>query len=142
MGEGQHRRVESRLFRAHGPSLVALVHPLAQVGESERGQWVQTPEDPTLYRAELPSEPGPARLVSLEYWLPRGDGWNAESQLLLGEQRLDSLPHGMRRLFSTLHLTPRFRWSGEALLRIECPGETPETISFTLRIWERAATAP
>ncbi len=47
--------VKPRLFRAWGPTLVALIHPWKPLGESA-GSFIRSPEDPLVFVARFPIE--------------------------------------------------------------------------------------
>jgi hypothetical protein len=123
-------------FRARGPALVLVTHPLERVGELEEGHWVLEGLAPPTYGLRLPETRSPDRLVSLDFSLPSHKGARAEARIVTSEADYGTIPYrvGKRRSF---HTTPRLPLGGETRLVLDVPADyvAPEEIPFELRRW-------
>ncbi len=128
--------IRPRLFKAWGPEIVVLVHPLRPSGEPQRGEWVRTAEDRRLYVARLPSQATPARPVSLQFRRPSR---SREAELLVGGETSsvvsfrgpDHKPH---------QITRRFDVTAEVVLRFDVAPKA-DRIAFVLRRWQEVPRA-
>ncbi|MGB5295856.1 MAG: glycosyltransferase family 39 protein [Thermoanaerobaculia bacterium] len=128
--------IRPRLFKAWGPEIVVLVHPLQPSGEPEPGEWVRTAEDRRLYAAQLPSRGTPGGPISLQFRRPsrsrkaelRGEG---EGSSVVDFRGPDHRPH---------QITRRFDATEEVTLRFDVAPKA-DRIAFILRRWQEVQRA-
>jgi hypothetical protein len=127
-------------FRARGPALVLVTHPLERESELEEGHWVLQGLAPPTYGLRLPETQPFGRLVSLDFSLPSHQGTRAEARIVTDEADYRTITYrvGKRRSF---HTTPRFPLGSETRLVLDVPADyvAPEEISFELQRWSAAA---
>jgi hypothetical protein len=124
--------IEPGLFRAWGPALVVLVHPLKPFRTVKPGEWVRSDGDPNLYVGHLPPLGASRGTVSLEFLLP---GTRRSVEVLIDGQPSGTVP--FRAPDYKIHqITPRFRFTPEVLLRLTGAPKA-DRIPFVLRRWRR-----
>lgn len=125
--------VKPRLFESWGPVLIALPHPMRQVGNARSGEWVRAEEDRSLYVARMPVIENPRAILSLEFGLPgRKQAVEIESE----GRRFVSVTFRAPR-DNLYQITPRFRYSKQIEMRLPA-GKMPPRIPFVVRSWRKA----
>ncbi|MGB5889925.1 MAG: glycosyltransferase family 39 protein [Thermoanaerobaculia bacterium] len=123
-------------FRARGPALVLVTHPLEREGELEDGHWVLQGVAPPTYGLRSPKTQSVDRLVSLDFSLPSHNGARAEARIVTDQADFRTIPYrvGKHRSF---HTTPRLPFGSETTLVLDVPADyvAPEEIPFELRRW-------
>jgi hypothetical protein len=123
--------VKPRLFRAWGPTLIALIHPWKPLGESA-GTWIRSPEDPLVFVARFPVENTSRRRFSI---VLRPPARTKVSRLLIGDQPLRYVRfRGPRK--QTPFTTTRFAATPEISLALN-KATRRDQIPFTLRTWRQ-----
>lgn len=123
--------IESRLFHAWGPPLVALIHPWKLVSQQD-GSWTRDPSDPGTFETRLPEPLGDRHRYSIVFTTPRR---SEVAQLTLADQPLGYVAfRGPRRQMPLT--TPRFRPATAIQLEMsKAPGR--DEIPLVLRIWRQ-----
>jgi len=125
-------RLDPKLFKAWGPSLVVIVHPMRSIGKPVAGFWERSEDDRGVFVARIPDRVRRNEIVSLEFGLP---GRRVGVLVEAGEQQMRTItfraPH--HNLFQT---TPRFRLSEPLELRLDKPVAATR-LPFELRRWRR-----
>ena len=128
---GRVHVIRPRPFKAWGPEIVVLIHPLAAGKEAERGVWVRDSEDRRLYLARLDSLANQEGLISLEFRRPprsrKGElRVGSERSAILGFRGPDHKPH---------QITRRFNPAAEVFLRFDGAPKA-DRIPFLVRRWK------
>jgi hypothetical protein len=129
--EGTVHIIRPRPFKAWGPEIVVLIHPLRTGAGPGRGEWVRDPDDRKLFVARLDSLSAPEGPISLEFRRPpqsrkgelRIDG---ERSPILGFRGPDHKPH---------QITRRFNTAPEVFLRFDAAPKA-DRIPFMVRRWK------
>jgi hypothetical protein len=122
--------IEPSMFRAQGPSLVCVLHPLKRGARTLQGAWVRSSEDRHLYRARFHEPIPPRTIVSLEFELPHG---HRMAELQFGERYLFTTTYRPRGR-TVIHATSRFRYTNEIEVRVIGP-RSPQTIPLVVKRW-------
>jgi hypothetical protein len=130
--ESRTIRVEPKLFKAQGPALVALLHPLKPLGKPGQGVWVRSPQDRNQYRAVFPDGQAPIGIVSFEFGVP---GREVDVEVRAGDQNLQSITFRAPRL-NRIQTTPRFRVTPKVTMRLK-KARKANQIPFVVRRWRR-----
>ncbi|MEJ2085361.1 MAG: glycosyltransferase family 39 protein [Acidobacteriota bacterium] len=129
-------RLDPKLFKSWGPSLVAIVHPMRSIGRPVEGFWERTEDDRRVFVARISDRVGRNEIVSLEFGLP---GRRTGVLEVAGERQMSTItfraPH--HNLFQT---TPRFRLSKPLELQLGKPVAATR-LPFELRRWRRVKSA-
>ncbi len=122
--------IEPSPFKAQGPSLICVLHPLKRGAKPVQGAWVQSSEDRQLYRARFPEPIAPRTIVSLEFELPYG---HRVADLGIGDRDLFTTTYRPRGK-TVIHSTSRFRFTDEIEMWITGP-RYPQTIPLVAKRW-------
>ncbi len=130
--EGRVHVIRPHPFKAWGPEIVVLVHPLREEAEPQPGEWVRSPADRRLYVAQLDPQSDLEGPVSLQFRRPSR---SREAELRVGGESSsvvsfrgpDHRPHQMTR---------RFDPSPEVQLRFDVAPKA-DRIAFMLRHWRQ-----
>lgn len=123
-------RIEPRWFRAWGPSLVVLVHPL-ELARTSEGEWIRNVSDRRVYEAELPPTEAPTELISVAFRVRRAK-W---VELSVAGRRQELFPfQGPWR--GQQFITSRFVADTPAQLRLN-RADGPDRIGFVVHHWRQ-----
>jgi hypothetical protein len=131
LSESDIHVIRPRPFKAWGPEVVVLIHPLRPLQEPKPGEWVRTAEDRRLYVAQLDSQEKPEGPISLQFRRPPRSR-HAElsvdgiSSSVVSFRGSDFKPH---------QVTRRFDASAEVFLRFDAAPKA-DRIAFVLRRWQ------
>ncbi|MGB5162231.1 MAG: glycosyltransferase family 39 protein [Thermoanaerobaculia bacterium] len=134
--EGAIHVIRPRLFKAWGPEVVVLIHPLRPSAEPQSGAWVRSLEDRRLYVAQLRSQGIPGGPISLQFRRPSRSREaelrvNGESSSIVSFRGPDHKPH---------QITRRFEATEEVTLRFDVAPKA-DRIAFILRRWQEVQRA-
>ena len=134
--EGNVHVIRPRLWKAWGPEIVVLIHPLRPLAEPERGEWVRTADNRRLYVAQLQTRSVPEGPISLQSRRPPGTreaelSVDGEISSVVYFRGPDHKPHQITRRFDT---TP------EVTLRFDVAPKA-DRIAFVLRRWQEVRQA-
>lgn len=127
--------IEPALFKAWGPSLVTLVHPLREI-DSWEGEWVRSDHDPRLFVAQLPKAMKNRARMSIEFMLPRT---NRRVVIRAGERKIDVIQFRGPRLNKPA-TTQRFPAAQEVSMRLRKRPQA-DRIPFRVRTWRKARSS-
>jgi hypothetical protein len=134
--QGAIHVIRPRLFKAWGPEVVVLIHPLRPSAELQSGAWVRSLEDRRLYVAQLRSQGIPGGPISLQFRRPSRSREaelrvSGESSSIVSFRGPDYKPH---------QITRRFDAAAEVTLRFDVAPKA-DRIAFILRRWQQVQRA-